>query len=563
MSYQFLLSVCIVAFVVWYLLKDFPAWRKKQLASTVHDTDPQDKHLAMTSAQQQPPTQPDIGSRCNNPPKADNDKPLSPPPSPSLPKDNGQSGTADRDQPSDHPQRLSLWQYILMAPMAVAYLAGRLLLDTLRSGLYYSLLAAERAAPKLDAWLFDLVTVRLPKRLDDLEVWWAVTGQPWCQAKTQHWKEHTVPACIAALDVFFLNVYEAYQGAARAVSVMAQAWRSFRQGHDWKQLGMALATMAHDLCWQPLVQITHLLKLVFSGVRSGLVATYQDIRWLVLEALPAAVAWVASTQVVTWTGQCLGWCRHVVVPQLVHAGLVVCSPLLLGLTRVCLWTGDGVLWVLQSAPCQWLLHSCAAVAHGFVANVRRVAAWTAQVCQGFVDGVLVPLWQGYWKVMQPQLARIYQRVVAWAVDHWQNSTLLPFLGRCWRAVLSHLPWTPLGAWLANALRLVNSQLGRVLPLLVTGMQSWFRHSWALFTAATMHVQSLVQHYLPAVCQQLVITWQQLQLHLDWSRLRHTLEQFHGILGEHWALVFASLDRTLNDWSQQQADGLKAKKAKTA
>ncbi|KAI8069635.1 hypothetical protein BC940DRAFT_297155 [Gongronella butleri] len=502
----------IVSLVFWYLLQEYPAWRLRKLEET-------EKATSEAESSEKPPKK-------------------------------EESDAGEHQEPARRPS-LSFFQYLCMIPMAAVYMLARLAVDIARHLLFNAVFCAERAAPHIDAWLFDLVTVRLPRGVQHVDQWWREAGHPRWERFKHHFVEKTLPACVVALDQFFLQVANAYEGVARALSTLCAAWRQFKHQHDWQKLAIDICTALHDLFWQPIVQLARLVMLAYHGIKAGVVATWDDACWLILDALPAAMDWIAQTRAWALFVDACAWCKHVGWPRIARAWLFVCSPLLFGLSKACLWLGDAILAALQSPASKALLNAMAALGRVISHGVRCGARGLTHAVQVSIDGVVIPLWHAYWTIVHPYLGVLYARLYAFLALQWAT-WMCPALHYVWVVLASTRLVTLLAVYYNYLLRMVANAVKLVsLDTVIAWGQStveWISH---IIKQAVIVGHSAIVRHAPTAMATFAAIWTTFLESLDWSRLRSLIKQFHEEMGDQWALMIASLDRTLVDWSQQQ------------
>ncbi|SAL98282.1 hypothetical protein [Absidia glauca] len=464
------------------------------------------------------------------------------------------------------PPKMTLAQYTMMIPMAVVYLAGRTVLDVTRGCLYHALYNAELAVPVVDEWLFNKVTVWLPKKYDEAEVWWTTRGRQRYYDLQHTLIYRTIPATIDHIDAFFLTMYNGGVIVADTAHKVADAWWRFREKHDWRQLALDMGNAGYTLIGRPLILAsTHIYRLgtIFcQGCWYGLKATWDDLRWVATVGVPGIVDWIGSTRGWLWMNQGWDWCQGWAKTM----GLKVAVMLSPVLRWVGLWLvrlGDSVASWIQSDTMQ-------RIRRYLLGNLTNGAVWLCgelvalmqslkTMATAMVDHGLIPVVNLFSNHVLPRLSLGYQRflaqvttlyeayvrpfgllVVAWlAKSLWPLSRLLE---RYYQGVLSFL-----SRWNWDGVVLVSGAMVRCSHWVIT---------WLTMTAGPMinsMATALIYHYLPLTVESLQQGWHKVMGDLDYSKLVSVVEHVAQVIQEQASLIFASLERTMNDWKEAQLE----------
>ncbi|KAI8088777.1 uncharacterized protein BX664DRAFT_358420 [Halteromyces radiatus] len=519
--------ISLVFLFLWWILKDYPIWREKQLQlnndQTKNNTQTTVQHNVSATQQQHT-----------------NDE-------------------QDTPKHTDQIPALPLTQYILMIPMAVFYLVGRFLMDMVRLCLYHIIYKAEQKAPVVDAWLFDKVTVWLPQKYEQADNWWTTQGRP----KWHQWQHeliyHTIPTTINYMDYFFAHVYNLYQTLAEELGKLSVALQTFREKHDWRQLGLDLGNMMYFLVWQPCVFIvmhTYTLSVLFyQGCRSGLVSTWKDIQWLFTQCIPHVIDWARETRGWIWFNNIRRRCQASIMKLTIKLVAIV-SLWIQQLGSYGIWIVESLFaWIGSSdwIRKQWKHLHYATLGYGiWICGEIVVLMQTMQYC---VDNGLVPLGQAFMNHVLPRLSDGYQRLLletgmiyiryvqpkAQIVVVWLGKMVIPlslFLERYYLVILSSLKFFVIGLnW--NGIMNTSATIIR------------YFHSVLLWFTRSPRFKKLLDFIYHQGVIFISNGWKKMIGDLDWSRLIFAAEQIYVIIQEQGSLLFASLERTLNDWKQRQ------------
>ncbi|ORZ25065.1 hypothetical protein BCR42DRAFT_930 [Absidia repens] len=381
---------------------------------------------------------------------------------------------------------------------------------------------------------------------------------------------HTIPTTIDYIDAFFLHVYNGTQLLMQTGQKIGDSLRLFREKHDWRRLAMDLGSIGYTLFWQPLVStVTHihqLGRLFCQGCWYGLKATWDDLRWTATVGLPMIIDWIKMTRGWVWTAHALHWCQALAQDAIFNI-ILVTAPVFYWLGQWMVRLGDVFGSWIQSEWVQDIFrHVRYALANSgvwlggeLVALVRSIKTMATTM----VDNGLVPIIQLFMNHVLPRLSDGYQRFIAETyvvyrhyvhpagqqLFTWCGKALWPlthFLERYYLTFLSYLSrWQWDGILQVSAV--ITQSLQRMMGWLVGSMGP----------AINKMVSTLVYHQLPLAVEYVQFGWNKMVDNLDTSAMVSTAEQFYQVIQEQCILLFASLERTMNEWkeAQQESDTL--------
>lgn len=544
-SYIVILTL-IICFLCW-LLQDYPAWRRKRLLQT-------DSNKPARLDQGQP-------SQLDKTIKEDTV-------TYAVDKDQQEntdiSGSSATD--STVPPRLTLAQYTMMIPMAVVYLVGRTVMDVTRGCLYHALFNAELAVPVVDEWLFDKVTVWLPKKYEEAETWWTTKGRQRYYDLQHTLIYRTIPATIDHIDTFFLYIYNGGVIVADTAHKMADAWHLFREKHDWRQLALDIGNAGYTLIGRPLVLVsTHLYKLgkIFGqGCWYGLKATWEDLRWVATVGVPGIVGWIGSTRGWLWINQGWDWCQDWAKTMTLKVAVAL-SPVLRWMGLWIVRLGDTVALWIQSDTMQrlrrYLLGNLTSYTMWLCGELVVLMQSLKTMATTMVDHGLVPIVHLFSKYVLPRLSLGYQRFLVEVTTLYE--VYMRPLGLLMMTWLAKSLW-PLSRLLERYYLGLLSVLSRCNGdgiVFISGVMVRCSHwaiTWLTVTAGPMinsMVTALIYHYLPLTVEYLQQGWHKAMGDLNYSKLVSVVEHVAQGVQEQASLLFASLERTMNDWKEAQLE----------
>ncbi|KAG1471076.1 hypothetical protein G6F56_002330 [Rhizopus delemar] len=219
---------------------------------------------------------------------------------------------------------VSLVHYILVTPFAAFYVIVRLLFDTVRYGLYYSLWYLEKSWPQIDDWLFETITIRLPRRLEQLETYWTEIGRPTILSYQARFLKHWLPRSAEVVEVVCLRIYQFGCAVQRLLVAMAVVWRRFVESHDWQRLAKDMGEALEGIA----INLWRLGELGYRGCHQAIMSIKADIIWLASWVLPIldwlfiVGEWMA-VRLEVMVGPML-WIRDTLVAPTLGRALVVC-----------------------------------------------------------------------------------------------------------------------------------------------------------------------------------------------------------------------------------------------
>ncbi|KAG2227319.1 hypothetical protein INT45_004274 [Circinella minor] len=225
--------------------------------------------------------------------------------------DEKESKQEQRQRQNNKKDDLSFLHYILAMPLATIYIVIRAMLDCIRNVIFWTLWFLEKSAPVIDAWLFDKVTVWLPKKYEQCETWWSTRGvHVW--RSTQDYAVHTaIPTTVYCIDQSFIGIAHIYRRVHKISIQFGGAWQRFAKQHDWKQLMHDMADVWFAIVWQPAVwtitRIYRLVSMIYYGGRNVLRSIKQDLQWLFTLAIPTLWQVITNTQVYHWISRGISW----------------------------------------------------------------------------------------------------------------------------------------------------------------------------------------------------------------------------------------------------------------
>ncbi|KAI8344169.1 hypothetical protein BC941DRAFT_407935 [Chlamydoabsidia padenii] len=552
-----LLFTILIGLIFW-LLRDYPAWRQKQLEQT------KDQEATPSNRTQQPPSDSTLQQQLTK--TLDEKEQTSGEYIINKGNQESEDTTASDDSALLKPPTLNLAQYTMMIPMAVVYLIGRTMVDITRGFLYHALYNAELAVPVVDEWLFDKVTVWLPNKYDQVAEWWATKGRQRYN-DLQHTLIHqTIPTTIDHIDVFFLHLYNGGQLVAETAHNVAESLRLFREKHDWQQLALDMGNAANILIVQPLVSTLTLIyrlgKVFCQGCWYGLKATWDDLYWVVAIGVPGIIVWVGTTRGWLWMKQGWLWCQDI-AKRVVLKVAVVTSPVMRSVVLWMVRLGDSVASWMQSDLVQrmwkyvqyglsnggmWLcLESVALMQSIKIMATTMVDHGIVPIMHLFMDYVLPRLSQGYQRFMVDvsMVYKGYMRPIGQRIVIWLAKLVWPLTRLLEHYYLRLLSFA--NRWNWDGVLKVSGAIIRWSQWLTT---------WLVATVGpriNKMATTLIYDYLPLTVEYMQQGWNKVMGDLDYTRLTTIVEHIYQVIQYQCSLVFASLERTINDWKEAQQE----------
>ncbi|KAI9255514.1 hypothetical protein BY458DRAFT_520280 [Sporodiniella umbellata] len=304
----------------------------------------------------------------------------------------------------------------------------------------------EKSWPHIDDWLFETMTVRLPRKLHQLQQWWTETGQPKLKAHQTHFVKHTGPRILEAIEAGGLMVYQfgcVLQSIAQRFIVV---WRRFAASHNWKQL-------AEDLCeaiFGVVAALWRLAELGYRGCYQATISIKEDIIWLgtwvppILDRLFSALHWMAVR-------------LQILVGPMVWIKENLVSPTLGRVLILCIKGIDHLLLLIQNNSHRlekiyrfllpqlvWLLTDTVQTGSYSAAVIERVYQETKPVFVLFVKYVLPRLSAGYRKLRNNTLL--------WLSPVW--SYVIPYI----QSIADHIAFRGLQLALIKCISELNNGL---------------------------------------------------------------------------------------------------------
>ncbi|CDH56067.1 hypothetical protein RO3G_02785 [Lichtheimia corymbifera JMRC:FSU:9682] len=501
-----LILFCILVLFLLWLCQDYPTWRRERVdgsSSTENDTPTA--------------TATEISS--------------------SSPSSSTASTTSNKKEEEDGKRpSFSLAHYILATPLAVVYMVIRLILDALRHAIYYTLWGIEKAAPHVDDWLFDKVTVWIPAKLEQWQQWWDDHGKRYLQAAQHYTKDRLLPALIQGVERTVVALVYGGREAARLWEQMTLAWQRFMQQHDWQQL----ASDVVDLLTPMALRIAKLAVMIYHGTLRIARSLKQDALWIWTVAIPFIVNKVAASS--NTVRRILDSCciagiwimDHMVTPMLrtIQPGMIKMADIILG--------------IVQSPTFIQLRHDCyRAMAVRFVWIVMEIMAMVQDMSycvEWVVVHTLVPLVSCYFDEIQPRLAQVYHHMVALLVQQ----ILIPIYQRL--CPLCITLYTSIAKPIAKVIhqatqytsKLVSLLGQRAIQITLQGLQ----HMWPLVSATSQWLQRQAPF--------LYDLFASIHFKVDWPSLGQDVMEMGRWMVTQAENVLASFERTLSEWIKDQS-----------
>ncbi|KAL9558760.1 hypothetical protein MBANPS3_000746 [Mucor bainieri] len=521
--------ISVIAFLAW-LLQGYPSWRQNKLASLKPDDDTSIPAAAAAAAAATTTTG-------------------------AIPKD-----SATQSNASPPSEKLSLAHYILVTPFAAFYIVGRALFDAIRYSIYWFLWSCERTIPHLDDWLFDVVTVTIPRACTATEQWWAHQGKPACQRYAAYTQQHVIPSTVHGLEVFFVGVYRVGCGMQTIAMEFVNAWRCFVDRHDWHQLATDLGNVAYKTCWVPaawlVTRTTRLCKITYTGLRAMVISIGNDVHWTCTVAIPCAYNYIASTRAAQWIG---------------HGAVFVWK----GAEKGGIWISDHVLAPTVGRLLTFLQRTIQEKMERLYRLVAPHVVWMCMDSVAVVNDILVGSYHAYKELIVPTYALFMKHIMprltiaykaaATNLVEWHNRHLYP----AWLVIYPYLN-TPL-LWIYTNLTL---PVYREMYTLITTMANYMTQHlsaqlWTLgaklvdaTTAYATSVYSFIQYWLlkqaPVLAAFIQASYERVTRLCDWQALYQDATSVVAVMYD-WIskqsnVMYASLERSLGAWADEQQQG---------
>lgn len=280
-SFNALILLVIAAFLAW-ILKGYPEWRRKRIQRRQENAEAIE-HSA------------NGGNTSTSATRAEANK-----------------STVDKVvEETRSSAKLSVAHYVLAMPLATAYICSRVFIDCLRALLYWLLWSMEQAAPKVDAWLFDKVTVWLPAKVDQCESWWNNQGVHLWQAAKAYMVQKGVPATIRFIDNSFMKAAYALRMAYDGWNELRMLWQRLLEQRDWRQFALDLVVLWTDFVWKPSVwlaaRLYRIVFILFVGMHRVSRSIADDVIWLSNVAIPEVLKILKNTRLYQRVHRGLHW----------------------------------------------------------------------------------------------------------------------------------------------------------------------------------------------------------------------------------------------------------------
>ncbi|KAI8367602.1 uncharacterized protein BYT42DRAFT_504479 [Radiomyces spectabilis] len=524
-------TTVLVIFLLLWIARDYPAWRESRLLSTTQDRKTHNSHDAVSSSQ--------------------SDKKDINPKEPSS---------------SHHRENLSIAHYILAAPVATFYIAGRALYDLIKFGLFRLLWLGEQLAPKLDAWLFHTVTVLLPNKVEAAESWWERRGKLIMADAQRTMQERFLPTTVRIIEHTCIALYKGYLVLEQCMVRTYRCWRQFYEKHDWRQLALDLADVWYTNFWIPvshgLSRLYNLSRVIYRGCLDIAISLWQDIQWLFTVIVPAIELFIRSTTAWTWVTSTV---QHIYTQAL--SAIRRLHPIYVFLHTLSLQLLDTIVKALHSHTFQrrllsfrqflgshtvWLL--CEALA--MMGDTMHGAEWITvhfitPTVMVFMAHVLPRLSVAY-KQLRDTTVALYEKYLCLA---W--TAVYPYLQQPWQYMIHSLYGIlmPVLGFLQSlytcSINTINRAVYSMMPLgtaVLFQVASWCQQ-WSDQLKQTLEKQ------LPVVYRGVHVSYEWVYSH-DWQGLADdliaVLMAIRSIAYEQCQLVYSSLERTVHQWAKEQA-----------
>ncbi|KAI9275593.1 hypothetical protein BDA99DRAFT_495913 [Phascolomyces articulosus] len=406
LSWRGLIFLSLLLLLFW-LCQDYPTWRNDQInknntqsRSNHHDNDVapqfQQQQYDESSADKKKPT--DNENYENNMNEDDKD---------------------DRQRPKKKDE-LALIHYILAMPLATVYIVIRALLDCIRNVVFWTLWFLEKSAPVIDAWLFDKVTVWLPKKYQQCETWWLTRGV-YAWQNTKNYVVHTaIPTTVYCIDQTCIGTVHVCRRINKTSIQFGDAWQRFAKQHDWKQLANDMADVWLAIVWQPIVWAIsrgyRLGAMIYYGGRNVLWSLKDDIQWLITVAIPSLWKAVTDTELYGLVSEGASWFS-------IHSKWIIAKvlqqvvlPLLHNMRRGSIVLIDVIALIVGSDSFQTRLQKIRTIV------LSNMIWWIEEQINFFTDNINLllrvakPCATYFGNELLPALTEAYKRLTKWLWD---------------------------------------------------------------------------------------------------------------------------------------------------
>lgn len=500
-----LILFCILALFLIWLCQDYPTWRRERQqldSSSSNSTSTASSTAASSTTASSSSTEP----------------------------------TTPRKEDDSNNHSFSLAHYILATPLAVVYMVIRLIVDALRHATYWTLWGIEKAAPHVDDWLFDKVTVWIPAKLEQWQQWWEDDGKRYLQTVQQYTKDRLLPALIQGVERTVVGLVYGGREAARLWDQMMLAWHRFMQKHDWQQLAADLV----DLMTPMAIRIARLVVMIYHGsLRIGR-SLKQDALWIWTIAIPFVINKVASSS--NTIRRVVDSCCLAGIWMMDH----IVTPILRTVQPVIINMVDTILVIVQSPTFIKLRHDCyQAMAVRFV--------WTMMECMTMVQDAsycvewvilhtLVPLIRCYFDEIQPRLAHVYHQLVALLVQQLLKPIYQQLYPLCITLYTSIARPIVMSVYhvAQHTCTMVSSLGQQAIQVTLHGLQ----HLWPLVSFITQWIQRQAPFLYKILSS--------IHFKVDWSMLGQDVMEMGRWMVTQAENVLASFERTLSEWIKDQS-----------
>lgn len=538
-------SIC---FALYYLLRDYPQWRSKQIQASAQG------HETQTTDPSSPTAAPAADTNNTTAEESDPEKQV---------------------EEVEEPKKMHMAHYILAMPLAAVYIFVRACVDVLRYVIFQLFWLAERCAPHLDAWLFDKVTVWLPAKYQSLEVWCNTRGKKHLSDAHHFITHRALPAAVVATEQTFYTLQHVWCTLDTAARRVYDAARVFAAKHDWRRLAEDMLDVWTMVVWRPcvfLVSRTYRIGvLVYFGSQRLAIALARDMQWFVLEVVPAVCAAIADSATYRCAQRVLLWFHEHVSIHAVNAIMTLASPVIRLLQTWTVLALDHIAALVRSntfrqrvrylhrlfaSHCVWLVED-AAVTVRSLAHLSYVA----------MDTCIIPFATWFHRDMLPPILRAY-RHIAHAVSCAWAATMVP-LWRALCAVALNPMWAlcqqvyailvvpVMAVWqLAcrwaiygyEIIRQLGAQTATALTMIARAIMP-LTHEWTSKSLAWLQRQTPVLARAAEVIWHWIASYDWHGLYADATIMAAGARDWIAVQADH---MFTSLEKSLSEWFKDQS-----------
>jgi hypothetical protein len=525
-------SLFLPILIAW-LLQDYPEWRAKRLKNTLVG----DKKSKAPAEQQQ-----QLQQQEEDKDKQPNDK-------------------------SNKDDNLSIAHYILVSPFAAVYIITRAILDIIRFSLYFMIWSCERSMPYIDDWLFDTVTIWIPRKFNEIEKWWIKKGQPsFILYKTQ-FKQNTLPTIVENMELLFNAAYKIGCIVHKSMQNFISAWKRFVERHDWRQLSQDLSEIAETIIWNPTVWFVtrsiKLCKLIYSGLYSAIISIKNEIIWSCTVIIPTIFNYIVSTR----------------LARLLYTGTVKLSN---GIQWICLNINNYLLAPTLGRFLTWLVRGIDKIilllsTHTFQQRLRRIYKWISpnlvwtvieissmvvQVvkwAQLFFNQLVYPAYNLFITNVKPQLAIAYQSIIVkWLFEAHLYPTwfkICPYLNIPLHWVYNHLIAAMLNGLYKISFSIYQYVTQQILVQVQVVSSKMIKFSMVYAQWVYSHIQLWLIKQAPILSNMISKLYDTMINSCDWNQLGQdiwtTATLMYSWISEQSNMVYLSLERSLSAWAKEQ------------